>query len=33
MDPLSAAILPEKEEGALNVLEFFIQPTDGKLGI
>jgi hypothetical protein len=29
----AAAILPEKAEGVLNVLEFFIQPTDGKFGI
>ena len=31
--PSSMVVLPEEEEGVLNVLELVIQPANGKLGI
>ncbi len=31
--PASMVVLPEEEEGALNVLELVIQPADGKFGV
>ena len=31
--PSSMVVLPEEEEGVLNVLELVIQPANGKLGV
>ena len=31
--PSSMVVLPEEEEGVLNVLELVIQPADGKFGV
>ena len=31
--PSSMIVLPEEEEGVLNVLELVVQPADGELGV